>query len=301
MLPKFDDSGWRRVNVPHDWSIEGPFSAEFGAGNGFAPGGIAWYRKHFRMDPTDEGKRVTLEMDGVYDHAEVWLNGFLVGGRPYGYESFTCELTPLLKFGDDENVLAVRVDHSRIGDSRWYTGAGIYRNVRLCVTDPLHIAHWGTYVTTPDLKENSATVRVETAIENQSGASQSFSLVSDLLDPDGHVLATASTPGALDQGGSRAMVQELTLARPQRWSPDSPSPLHPSQPPERRREAGRRGTDAIRRAHARGQSRSGLLPERRRDETQGRVHSQDGRSVGIASDTRPCGTDGLGTGKRLWA
>jgi beta-galactosidase len=223
MLPKFDDSGWRRVNVPHDWSIEGPFSAEFGAGNGFAPGGIAWYRKHFRMDPTDEGKRVTLEMDGVYDHAEVWLNGFLVGGRPYGYESFTCELTPLLKFGDDENVLAVRVDHSRIGDSRWYTGAGIYRNVRLCVTDPLHIAHWGTYVTTPDLKENSATVRVETAIENQSGASQSFSLVSDLLDPDGHVLATASTPGALDQGGSRAMVQELTLARPQRWSPDSPA------------------------------------------------------------------------------
>ncbi|MGD1032483.1 MAG: sugar-binding domain-containing protein, partial [Opitutaceae bacterium] len=124
MQPGFDDSGWRRVDVPHDWSIEGPFSQEYGDGNGFAPGGIAWYRRHFQMNPSERGNRVTLELDGVYDHAEVWLNGFLVGGRPYGYESFTCDLTPLLKFGADENVLAVRVDHSRIGDSRWYTGAG---------------------------------------------------------------------------------------------------------------------------------------------------------------------------------
>ena len=222
MLPKFDDSGWRLLNVPHDWSIEGPFSAEFGAGNGFAPGGIGWYRKHFRMDPADQGRRVTLEMDGVYDHAEVWLNGYLVGGRPYGYESFACEPTPLLKFGDDENVLAVRVDHSRIGDSRWYTGAGIYRNVRLCVTEPLHIGHWGTYVTASKVMEGSAAVRVETAIENQSEAAQSFSLASDILDPDGNIVASASAPGALEKGGSQALVQELTLARPKRWSPDTP-------------------------------------------------------------------------------
>jgi beta-galactosidase len=222
MQPKLDDSGWRQVNVPHDWSIEGPFSQEYGDGNGFAPGGIAWYRKHFKMNPADQGKRVTLELDGVYDHSEVWLNGYLVGGRPYGYESYTCDLTPLLKFGADENVLAVRVDHSRIGDSRWYTGAGIYRNVRLCLTDPLHIGHWGTYVTNPGVKEDSALVRVETAVENQSGAARAFSLASDLVDADGRILASTSTTDILADGGDRILVQELTLARPKLWSPDSP-------------------------------------------------------------------------------
>jgi len=222
MLPKFDDSGWRSVNLPHDWSVEGPFSAEYGAGNGFAPGGIGWYRRHFQMNPADRSKRVTLEIDGAYDHAEVWLNGYLVGGRPYGYESFTCDLTPLLKFGADENVLAVRVDHSRLGDSRWYTGAGIYRNVRLCVTDPLHVGQWGTCVTTPVVKEDSATIRVETVVENESGKSLTFSLASDLVDPDGQVVASTATPGTLDGGKSQALIQNLTLVGPRRWSPDSP-------------------------------------------------------------------------------
>ncbi|MGD1032641.1 MAG: glycoside hydrolase family 2 TIM barrel-domain containing protein, partial [Opitutaceae bacterium] len=138
------------------------------------------------------------------------------------YESFTCDLTPLLKFGADENVLAVRVDHSRIGDSRWYTGAGIYRNVRLCVTDPLHIGHWGTYVTTPGVKEDAAVVRVETTVENESGTSRTFSLASELVDADGRVLASTSTPGTLADGNNRVLVQELTLARPKLWSPDSP-------------------------------------------------------------------------------
>ena len=222
MQPKLDDSGWRQLNVPHDWSIEGPFSQEYGDGNGFAPGGIAWYRKHFKMNPADQGKRVTLELDGVYDHSEVWLNGYLVGGRPYGYESYTCDLTNLLKFGADENVLAVRVDHSRIGDSRWYTGAGIYRNVRLCLTDPFHIGHWGTYVTTHNVKEESAAVHVETEVENQSGAARAFSLASDLVDADGRILATSATQDILADGANRILVQELTLAQPKLWSNDSP-------------------------------------------------------------------------------
>src|SRR5262245_23593296 len=112
MVPAFDDSGWQQVSLPHDWSSEGPFSADFASGTGYAPGGIGWYRKHFKLDPSETNKLVAVEFDGVYDHAEVWLNGQFVVGRPYGYSSFECVLTPLVRFGG-ENVLAVRVDHSR--------------------------------------------------------------------------------------------------------------------------------------------------------------------------------------------
>ncbi len=143
-LPAFDDANWCRVNVPHDWSIEGPFSPDYGSGNGYAPGGLGWYRKHFQLDPAQKGRDVTIEFDGVYDYSEVWINGIFVGARPYGYSSFAYDLTPYLKFGAQENVIAVRADHSRFADSRWYTGSGIYRHVRLCITDQQHIAHWGT-------------------------------------------------------------------------------------------------------------------------------------------------------------
>jgi beta-galactosidase len=221
MLPLFDDSAWRQVNLPHDWSIEGPFSADYGSGNGYAPGGVAWYRKHFQVNAADKGKVATLELDGVYDNAEVWLNGFHVGGRPYGFESFTCDLTSVLKFGE-ENVLAVRVDHSRFADSRWYTGSGIYRNVRLCLTDPLHLGHWGTYITTPSVTEDLATVHVETVVENSSGSSRAFTLQSDLIAPDGQVVVSSTAQGTLDDGKDQTLVQQLSLAHPRRWSPDSP-------------------------------------------------------------------------------
>src|SRR5512140_1439316 len=141
MAPRFNDEGWQSVDVPHDWSSEGPFTAEYASGNGYAPGGIGWYRKHFQLPENLRGKVAAVEFDGVYDRAEVWINGHFVGGRPYGYSSFECTLSPLLRFGLEENVLAVRVDHSRFADSRWYTGSGIYRHVRLRLTDTLHIAH----------------------------------------------------------------------------------------------------------------------------------------------------------------
>ncbi len=222
MQPKFDDSAWQSVNLPHDWSIAGPFSPDYGSGNGYAPGGIAWYRKHFQPDATAQGKLVTLELDGVYDNSEVFLNGFFVGARPYGFESYTCDLTPLLKFGED-NVLAVRVDHSRFADSRWYTGSGIYRNVRLSITDPLHLAHWGTFVTTPVVKADFATVHVETVVGNSSGRSRAFTLQSDVITPDGKVVATVSTPANVDLGQNQNVIQDLAIAQPQFWSPDTPA------------------------------------------------------------------------------
>jgi beta-galactosidase len=219
----FDDSGWRRVNLPHDWSIEGPFGPEYGSGNGYAPGGIGWYRRHFTLDAADKDKLVAIEFDGVYDHAEVWINGHFVGGRPYGYSSFQCDLTPLLRFGTDENVVAVRVDHSRFADSRWYTGSGIYRHVRLRITDKLRIAHWGTYVTTPEVTEGLAMVRVETAVENGPGESRAFSLRVEAVGPDGQVAGVVERRADVEAGKGVTIVQQIALAHPQLWSPQSPT------------------------------------------------------------------------------
>jgi beta-galactosidase len=221
-MPNFDDSSWRKLNLPHDWSIEGPFGPEYASGTGYAPGGIGWYRKHFRLDPALKGKAAAVEFDGVYDHSEVWLNGQFVGGRPYGYSSFECELTPLLKFGAQENVIAVRVDHSRFADSRWYTGSGIFRHVRLRFTDELHVAHWGTYVTTPEVNPDAATIQVETTVENASTNDEPFSLESQILTPDGRAVASLSTSGSISSYTNQLVVQRFTLPHPQLWTLESP-------------------------------------------------------------------------------
>jgi len=223
MMPAFDDSAWRQVNVPHDWSIEGPFGAGYGSGNGYAPGGIGWYRKHFKVDANQQGRLVTIEFDGVYDYSEVWINGQFVGGRPYGFSSFQFDLTPYIKFGSDDNLIAVRVDHSRFADSRFYTGSGIYRNVRLVITDKLRIAHWGTYVMTPKIKSDSATVRIETTVENASADKMDFSLQSDIVAPGGEIVASLTTSKSAAGNSSQPLAQELKVSRPELWSPDSPS------------------------------------------------------------------------------
>ena len=190
-MPAFDDGNWRKLNVPHDWSIEGPFSTEFGSGNGFVPGGVGWYRKHFQLDAAQKNQLVAIEFDGVYDNSEVWIDGQFVGARPFGFIGFEYDLTPYLKWNSD-NVVAVRVDHSRYADSRFYTGSGIYRNVRLVITEPLRIAHWGTSVTTPEIKKDSALIRVETTIENNFTNEEKFSLRSDIVAPDGTIVGTAT-------------------------------------------------------------------------------------------------------------
>ena len=223
VMPAFNDSAWHRVNVPHDWSIAGPFGPEYASGNGYAPGGIGWYRKHFHLDPAQKGRRVTIEFDGVYDYSEVWINGVFVGARPSGYSSFAHDLTPYLKFGSDENVIAVRVDHSRYADSRWYTGSGIYRHVRLVVTSPLHLGRWGTYVTTPTVKANEAVVRVETIVENNSDRASSFSLQSDILGPAGKLVASSTTTITCASGTHQTASQKIKVRNPQLWSLDSPT------------------------------------------------------------------------------
>src|SRR6185436_15920021 len=168
---EFNDSAWRKLDVPHDWSIEGPFDKDNptrGSG-GFLPSGVGWYRKHFTLAADSKNKRVFIDFDGVMANSDVWVNGFHLGKRPYGYVSFRYELTGHLSFGVDKpNVIAVRADNSGQPASRWYTGAGIYRHVRLVVTNPVHIENWGTFVTTPQVSADHATVRVETEVVNQS-------------------------------------------------------------------------------------------------------------------------------------
>lgn len=221
-MPAFDDARWPRVDLPHDWSADGPFSAEFGSGNGYAPGGIAWYRKHFTLPAALDNKIGAIEFDGIYDYSEVWINGHFVGGRPYGYSSFECPLTPFLKFGGADNVISVRVDHSRFADSRWYTGSGIYRHVRLRFTNPLHVASWGTSVTTPAVTAASAKVKVETAIDNASNGAREFVLESELV-LRGNVVARSTTPGTVAARGSQIIMQNIDVARPERWSSESPT------------------------------------------------------------------------------
>ena len=247
MVPAFDDHGWQPMTLPHDWSSDGPFRADFGSGNGYAPGGLGWYRKHFSVPENVSNQCVSVEFDGIYDDSEIWINGQLVGGRPYGYSSFQCDLTPFVKF-DGDNVLAVRVDHSRFADSRYYTGSGIYRNVRLVVADKLHVAHWGVCVTTPNVKTASATVRIETTIENNSGAEKSFSLETEIVAPDGTIVATAmttvkipasrtpSTASARTEfqknaetmlgAPAREIAQQLVVRHPQLWHLDDPMLYH---------------------------------------------------------------------------
>ena len=220
-MPAFDDCAWRWVNVPHDWSNKGPFGPKYGSGNGYAPGGVGWYRKLFTLDSTQKDRLVSIEFDGVYDHAQVWINGQYVGGRPYGYASFQLDLSRHLNFGG-ENVIAVRVDHSRFADSRWYTGSGMYRHVRLCITDKLHIGPWGVFITTPTISDESALVRIETNLVNASDGPRVYSLRSEVIEPGGSVVAFRTDTGRIAAGQSRILLQEIEVAKPRRWSIESP-------------------------------------------------------------------------------
>jgi beta-galactosidase len=252
-MPAFDDSAWRRLNLPHDWSVEGPFGPEYASGNGYAPGGIGWYRKHFRLDAAATNKIVAIEFDGIYDHSEVWINGHFVGGRPCGYSSFECDLTPHLKFGSRENVVAVRVDHSRFADSRWYTGSGIYRHVRLRITGKLRLAPGGTFVNTKEVRDmpvgidwaagtekvagtdKLAAIAIQTTVESSEPSAAEFSVQSELIAPD-RKSSPSLTTGTVDERidnrmvnrrltvlpGNSATVDQVILIGPQFWSPSTP-------------------------------------------------------------------------------
>ncbi|MGW2886998.1 glycoside hydrolase family 2 TIM barrel-domain containing protein [Streptomyces griseoruber] len=220
--PGYDDSAWREVAVPHDWSIEQTPTTEHGttSGTGFFPGGLGWYRLAFTLPPAHAGKRISVEFDGVYMDAYVYCNGTEAGRHPYGYTGFAFDLTGLLHTdGSTENVIAVKVQN-RLPSSRWYSGSGIYREARLVVTEPVHVARWGTYVTTPEVTGERALVQVATAVENTSGADAEVEVVSRIVAPNGRTVArTAST---VTVGERATETHRLTVDHPRLWDFTAP-------------------------------------------------------------------------------
>ena len=225
----FDDSTWRSLSVPHDWSIEGPFDehSPTGGAGGFLPAGIGWYRKHFTLPQDDAQKRVFIDFDGVMANSDVWINGFHLGKRPYGYVSFRYELTGHLTYGDTSpNVLAVRADNSGQPASRWYEGAGIYRHVRLVVTDPVHLDHWSTFVTTPSITADKATVHVQSTVVNQSDSPRQITLQLTVLDPSGKTVQSVQSNQSVAAGQSVDFQQDIPVSNPQIWDLDHPLLYH---------------------------------------------------------------------------
>lgn len=221
--PDYDDTKWRTLNLPHDWSIEGEFkedAATKGPG-GYLPTGIGWYRKHFNIASTGKGQQFRIEFDGVYMNSDVWINGQHLGKHPYGYTSFYYDLTPFVNKG--ENIIAVKVDNSLQPNSRWYSGSGIYRHVWLNITGPVHVAQWGTYITTPKVNTSSATISVRTTVENHNQGNKNIILRSVVKDGSGKEVANAETPVLLTSSGKTDAEQLVEVASPSLWSVDTPS------------------------------------------------------------------------------
>ncbi|RME71850.1 MAG: DUF4982 domain-containing protein [Verrucomicrobia bacterium] len=219
--PAFDDSGWRSVRLPHDWAIEGPFDVKYNARCGGLPfHGIGWYRKTFTVPAEAKGRVVTVEFDGAMYDSEVWVNGRFIGNRPYGYIGFEYDISAHLNYGG-ENVIAVKLSPEDLS-SRWYPGAGIYRNTWLEIKDPVHVAHWGTFITTPSVEDGQAVVRVQTEIENVDTTGAAIEVKNTILDPDGKPVAEAAGGVRVDARDEVVVTRELVVTEPRRWDIVSP-------------------------------------------------------------------------------
>jgi beta-galactosidase len=233
--PGFDDSRWRHVSVPHDWSVEdlpgqngvdiiGPFdkSAIDKGSSGYMTGGIGWYRKHFIINEEDKDKIAYLQFDGVYMGSDVWLNGRHLGFHPYGYTPFFYDITSYLNPPGQSNVVAVRVLNEGM-NSRWYSGSGINRHVWLILTNPVHIdVSGGLYITTPNITENTAEVRVAASLVNSGNKYEKIVLRTELTDPAGKVVASVTGNSAVSSGQTIQVTQEIPVNKPSLWSPDEP-------------------------------------------------------------------------------
>jgi len=229
----FDDGGWREVTLPHDWSVESPFDIKYSSGTGYLPGGTAFYRKAFTLPYDAEGKTVELTFDGVYKNAQVWFNSHYLGRRPYGYSTFSFDVSALCAFGDGErNVVAVKVTHEDVADSRWFTGSGIYRKVSLNVYGKEHIKRDGVFIQTVCAGAGQATLKISALTRADPGCA----LYCAAYDAAGNPVASAGTspadasPAGVAIAGTAIGIDaasggascELTLDRPRLWSADDP-------------------------------------------------------------------------------
>ena len=213
-----DTTEWRTLNLPHDWSIEGEFdeNSPAGIGGGALNGGLGWYKKTFKIAAEDSTKITSVLFDGIYRNSDVWINGHHLGYRPNGYIGFQYNLTPYLNYGDKENEILVKADNSQQPNSRWYSGSGIYRNVWLQTTDKLHVAQWGTYITTPQVSTESATVAIEATIENKYDTEKEVTVTTTLLKEDKEV-ASVSQKIKLQANEQKTVKQNTEVKNPVLW------------------------------------------------------------------------------------
>ncbi|WP_033194784.1 glycoside hydrolase family 2 TIM barrel-domain containing protein [Ochrovirga pacifica] len=220
-LTTYEPSSWRKLDLPHDWSIEMDFSKNLEGATGFMPGGIGWYSKIFETS-IDKNQKCFILFDGVYNNAEFWINVMRIGNHPFGYAPIFYDLTDLLAPKGQKNRLSVRVDHSRYADSRWYTGSGIYRNVQMVVTDKLHIPVWGTFVTTPKVDEKLATIQLEIEIKNEYKSTKKGTLLTQIIDDKDNVVEIIENKFELSSNQQKKVRQFINIQNPKLWDVDAP-------------------------------------------------------------------------------
>ncbi len=216
------DESWNSINLPHDWSIEFPFDSINGEGcTAYLPGGIGWYRKHFNLDMAADEK-VFILFDGVYNNSEYWINGEKLGIHPYGYSPFYFDITPFIE-PEGKNVIAVKVDRSRYADSRWYTGSGINRNVKLVTTKNLFIPIWGSFITTPEVSEDLAIVNIETTVANETESNQQFTIETRIISPEGKTIKKEIIEKDLASKATTLLSQQVDILTPSLWDIEDPN------------------------------------------------------------------------------
>lgn len=224
----FYPADWKEVNLPHDWAVEGAFLHDntLGsqpAGSGYLPTGLGFYRKEFEIPETDKGRKISIEFDGIFRNSTVWVNGHLLGNHPSGYTPSNYDLTDVLRYGNEgKNVILVKVDATQ-PEGWWYEGCGIYRHVWLIKTDRLHVARFGTYVTTPEVSDSEATVNIKTTLKNENKATKNITLVSIIKDKKGSVLDTKTTTLSIPPSNEIEVSQTGTIKKPLLWSPETPT------------------------------------------------------------------------------
>lgn len=216
----FADDNWRNLDLPHDWSIEGPFDSKWASGTGYLPGGIGWYRKHFILDRIYEGKKVFVYFEGVYNNSEVWINGVSLGKRPNGYISFYYDMSEHIRFGSD-NVIAVKVDHTKYADSRWYTGSGIYRNIKLIVTEPLYIKPWGVYTQARAEDLDHGLLDVEVTLVNDTSTNSNVALRNELFY-NGKMVGDFAQKVTIDKESEAVVRGNIVVLNPNLWDVNDP-------------------------------------------------------------------------------
>lgn len=217
----FDDSRWQKLDLPHDWNVKGQLSPTLASATGYLPGGIGWYRKTLNIPADKKGEQVYLYFEGVYNRSEVYINGHLLGKRPNGYISFMYDATPYIKYGE-KNYVSVRVDHSQSADSRWYTGSGIYRNVWLVYSNPIHIAQWGVYTYPKQASAKQGVLAVEVEINNTESKAAQLTVTNELIAANGKTVAKSSQKVQAANNQTTSVQVDLKVSNPHLWSLSSP-------------------------------------------------------------------------------